>query len=133
MFTRIALSALALALAFALVACAADEPAPPTDDPAAGLRLAEGLYDLEGGMVQAIGTLAYVDIEGGFWAVVGGDDATIAVIQNADEFTDAIPALDGRTVSVVGERFDGASIRMAGPEIIAQSIEELSDTPGIAE
>jgi hypothetical protein len=132
---------LALSLALVLVACSpADEPdvETPADDPAAGIRLAPGLYELEGGSVQAVGTLEWVDLEGGFWAVTDGTAAgdeggNVAVIANGDELDDELSALDGRTVSVIGERFDGASIRMAGPEIIAETVEEIDDTPGAAE
>jgi hypothetical protein len=141
MTTRIMALILALSLALALVACSpGDEPdvEAPDDDPAAGLRLAPGLYDLEDGRVQAIGTLEWVDLEGGFWAVTDGTAAgdeggNVAVIANGDELDDELSALDGRAVSVIGERFDGASIRMAGPEIIAETVEEIDDTPGAAE
>jgi hypothetical protein len=132
---------LALSLALVLVGCSpTDEPdvEAPVDDPAAGIRLAPGLYELEDGSVQAIGTLEWVDLEGGFWAVTDGTAAgdeggNVAVIANGDELDADLSALDGRTVSVIGERFDGASIRMAGPEIIADSVEEIDDTPGAAE
>jgi hypothetical protein len=132
---------LALSLAIVLTACSsAEEPdvEAPADDPA-GTRPAPGLYDLEDGSVQAIGTLEWVDLEGGFWAITGGtaaegdDGLTIAVIANGDELDDELSALDGRTVSVVGERFEGASIRMAGPEIVAETVEEIDDMPGPAE
>jgi hypothetical protein len=132
---------LALSFALLLVACSpADEPDvdAPGDDPSTGLRLAPGLYDLEDGRVQAVGTLEWVDLEGGFWAVTDGTAAgdeggNVAVIANGDELDDELSALDGRTVSVIGERFDGASIRMAGPEIIAETVEEIDDTQGAAE
>jgi hypothetical protein len=148
MSTRIATTFLALVLVFALIGCAATEaPAPaPVDgtppaggDPALGSRLAPGLYDLEGGVVQALGTLEYVDIEGGFWAIIGGTEAdgnfgeTAAVISNGDELESTLRPLEGRTVLATGTRFDGASIRMAGPEIVVTEIVEISDTPGAAE
>jgi hypothetical protein len=141
MSTRMVTVIMALSLALLLVACSpADEPdvEAPGDDPAAGLRLAPGLYDLEDGSVQAIGTLEWVDLEGGFWAVTDGTAAgdeggNVAVIANGDELDDELSALDGRTVSVIGERFDGVSIRMAGPEIIAETVEEIDDTQGAAE
>lgn len=134
MKTRILSLALVLALAFVLTACAAEE-SPPVGDGAAGLRLANGLYDQEDGTVIALGTLEWVDLEGGFYAITGSPegDGNIAVIANADEFADELEALLGKTVSATGTRFDGVSIRMAGPEIIVETIEEISDTPGIAE
>lgn len=133
-----------LSLALVLGACApADEPdggeaTPPEENGASGMRPAPGLYDLEDGSVHAVGTLEWVDLEGGFWAVTDGTTAgdeggNVAVIANPDEFEDELSALEGSTVSITGERFDGASIRMAGPEIIIEAIEEMSDTPGAAE
>jgi hypothetical protein len=132
MYTRKLFIALTLvfALVLAMAGCSADDgtetPGESTDNGAAGgTRLAYGLYDLEDGTVQAVGRLEWVDLEGGFWALVGGDGTgtTIAVIQNADQFTDSIEELEGRDVVVTGVRFDGASIRMAGPEIIIDSID----------
>jgi len=132
---------LTLSLALVLIGCSpTDEPdvEAPGDDPATGLRLAPGLYELEDGSVQAVGTLEWVDLEGGFWAVTDGTAAgdeggNVAVIANGDELDAELSALDGRMVSVIGERFDGASIRMAGPEIIAETVEEIDDATGEAE
>lgn len=139
---RIAILLLALML-FVVPACAApdsetDEPAPgtgePTDDPS-GSRIANGLYDIEDGKVQAIGVLEYIDLEGGFYAITGapGNGGNIAVIVNSDAFSDELAALEGKTVSVIGMRSDGPSVRMAGPEILAEYVDEITDTPGIAE
>ena len=141
MKTRIPLVLLLImVLALALAACAAEPSAdsgdatPPEGD-AAGLRLANGLYDQPDGTVLALGTLEWVDLEGGFYAITGNPEGegNIAVIANADEFTSELEALVGKTVQVTGTRFEGASIRMAGPEIVITSIEEISDTPGAAE
>lgn len=113
------------------------EPTP--GDGAAGLRLAPGYYELEDGTAQALGTLEYRDLEGGLWAVIddtqqeGGEGKIAAVINNPDEFTEKLEKYKGKQVLVTGTPFDGASIRMAGPEIVVDEIEELSDTPGIAE
>jgi hypothetical protein len=143
MTSRITAVLVALVLALTLIACSPDSGTgsgvPPVDGGASGLRLAPGLYDLEDGTVQAIGTLEYRELEGGFWAIIGGTEGdgnlgeVAAVISNADEFADELEVLEGRTVSVLGTRFEGASIRMAGPEITVTSIEEISDTPGAAE
>ena len=146
--TRLVLVAL---LTLALVGCASapqgtsglePEPVPqesPAGGAASGSRLAAGLYDMDDGSVQAVGTLVLSDLEGGFWAVMGGPraedntGAVIAVIANGDAMTEELSQLEGRTVLVLGRRLDGASVRMAGPEIEATSVEELSDTGGAAE
>ncbi len=147
MRTRIALTSLAIVLAVAAVGCGQSEnsstgpePEPvPTESPATGSRLASGFYELADGTSQAIGTLEYRDLEGGFWAVVGGTAAegnegtVLAVIANADTFLDELKALDGTTVSVTGTVLEGASIHQAGPEIEATAIEAVNDTPGPAE
>ncbi len=145
MATRILAVALAASLALVLVGCAPPD-GPPTevpngnaDVPDDAARLAPGLYELEGDTMQAIGMLAWVDLEGGFWAVVDpaaevDEAANIAVIANGDELHDVLAPLEGRAVSIVGERFDGVSIRMAGPEIVAEVIEPIDDDmPGAAE
>lgn len=117
----------------------AESPAPPADGGAAGLRLAPGLYDLEDGTAQALGTLEYQEIEGGFWALTGaaeaGDDtdSIIAVISNSAQLDAQLKPLEGKTVMITGKRLDGASVRMSGPEVEVTQFEEISDTPGIAE
>lgn len=143
MLTRIAAASLALVLAFALVGCASSpETTTPADQPAgsgdaAGMRLANGLYDLEDGTAQAIGTLAYKDLEGGFWAIVGAPgaepDAVIVVIANGADMASTLRPLEGKTVVATGTRAEGASIRNAGPEMNVDKIEEITDTPGAAE
>lgn len=115
------------------------EVPPAAENPAAGIRLAPGLYDLEEGTVQAVGTLGYSDLEGGFWVVTGGTEAegnvgeTVAVIANGVDFEEQLSPLEGSQVLITGTRLDGASVRMAGPEIEMTTIEEFSDTPGAAE
>ena len=145
MFTKTTSTLIALVLAFALVGCATSpEPGtgstPPVDGGgASGSRLAPGLYDLEDGTVQALGTLEYRDLEGGLWAIVGGTESegnlgeVVAVVANPDEFADQLEALKGKTVLVTGTRSEGVSVRMAGPEVVVTAIEEISDTPGAAE
>lgn len=146
------LSVVALvALMLALVGCSSSEPAttetptppeseaPTGGDPAAGLRLAPGYYKLEDGTAQALGRLEYRDIEGGFWAVIddtqteNGEGKVAAVIANSADFEDELKPLEGKQVFVTGKPAEGSSVRMAGPEITIEKVEELSDTPGIAE
>jgi hypothetical protein len=112
--------------------------APPASD-AAGSQLAPGLYELEDGTSQAVGTLERRELEGGFWVVTGGtaaegdEGSTVAVIANGDDFESELKQLEGRSVVVTGRALDGASIRMAGPEIEMASIEEMNRTSGAAE
>lgn len=102
------------------------------------MRLAPGMYDQEDGTVVVLGTLEWIDLEGGFWAIIDGSQSdnaggTIAVISDPTGFEGELDALKGLPVSATGTRFDGVSIRMAGPEIELTTIEEVTDTPGPAE
>lgn len=156
--STLASAALALALVLALAGCTAATPgagspsagAPETtktstpdttatSGDAAGLRIANGLYDQADGTVIALGTLEWRDLEGGFWAITGAPGATgdadkvIAVIANAAQDDVAYVKLAGTTVQITGTRLEGVSVRNAGPEVTATSITEITDTPGIAE
>lgn len=146
MRSRITLVLCAAVAVLALAGCTtpSSEPVvtpPPLEgeNPAGGSRLAPGLYDLEDGQAQAVGTVGYSELEGGFWTITGGTQAEgnegtiVAVIANGEEFASQLTALKDKTVMVTGVRLDGASIRMAGPEIQIADIVELSDTPGAAE
>ena len=142
------LGAVAAALLVALVACsgggadATSSPSPPaSSDPGAatGSKLAPGLYDLEDGTVQAVGVVEYRDLEGGFWVVIGGTEAesdagkVVAVIANGADFEQQFKDREGLSMIITGKRLDGASIRMAGPEIEATSVVAASDASGPAE
>ncbi len=106
--------------------------------PAAGSQLAPGLYELEDGSAQAVGTLEWRDVEGGFWVITGGTEAegnvgvTVAVVANGQEFQSQLKPLEGKQVLVTGKTLDGASIRMAGPEIEIESVrrDECHARPG---
>ena len=139
MTARFAAVVLAALFVFALAGCAPADDAdtgtePPASDDAAGgsTQLAPGLYDLADGTVQAVGTLEWSDLEGGFWVIVGGTESegttgeTVAVIANGSELDSTLRPLEGLAVLATGTRFEGASIRMAGPEIIVETIEEVS-------
>ena len=101
--------------------------------PAAGTQLAPGLYDREDGSVVAVGTVEHRDLEGGFWAVVGGTQAEgdagkiVAVIANGDEFAQVFRENEGLSLEVYGMRAGDASIRMAGPEITARRVVLAAD------
>jgi hypothetical protein len=90
--------------------------------------MAPGLYDLMDGSVVAVGTVEHRDLEGGFWAVIGGtaaegdQGAVVAVIANGDEFADEFRGNAGLSFEVYGERAGDASVRMAGPEITATRV-----------
>lgn len=136
------LSVVALAAALVLVGCGQTPSDPATGTyptgqaPEPSQSLAPpGIYEVEGGKTQALGTLDYRDIEGGFWAVVDtpvAEDAAkadvVAVIPNADKLGVDLESMKGSYVSAIGKKLDGASIRMAGPEIEAETIEVVSDT-----
>ena len=128
----------------ALAACGtgASDPTPApsasstsSGAPAGATKMAPGLYDLEDGTVLAVGTVEYRDLEGGFWAVIGGTEAegdvgkVVAVVANGDEYAQQFKERVGLSVIVKGTRLDGASTRMAGPEIEATSVVAASDTP----
>lgn len=111
---------------------------PPASDPA-GSRAAPGLYELSDGSWRAIGTLEYRDLEGGTWVVVGGTEAggdlgtVVAVIANPADLGSRLEALKGAVVAATGARLEGASIRMAGPEIKVATIEAIDDASGPAQ
>lgn len=158
MYARILALAVVIALGAAMMGCAAQDAAEPDDTPetsatesttesatdsttdstTAGdgnglgaLRLTNGLYDQADGSVMVLGTLEWVDQEGGFYAVTGapGDNGTIAVVANADEFASELEEFTGSTVFITGTRLEGASVRMAGPEVVIESIVQIDDTP----
>jgi hypothetical protein len=107
---------------------ASSSPGSSPAGPAAGTKLAPGLYDLEDGTVVAVGTVEYRDLEGGFWAVIGGTEAegdagtVVAVIANGDAFADEFRGNEGLSYEVYGRRAGDVSVRMAGPEITATRI-----------
>jgi hypothetical protein len=96
--------------------------------PEAGTKMAPGLYDREDGSVVAVGTVEHRDLEGGFWAVIGGTEAEgdagriVAVITNGDDFAPVFRDNEGLSFEVYGHRAGEASIRMAGPEITARRV-----------
>jgi hypothetical protein len=149
-FTRIAsllvVAAVTATLPAAVTGCdagaTAEPPSPapsasgtPSAGPAGGMKIAPGLYDLEDGTVQAVGTVEYRDLEGGFWAVIGGTEAegdvgkVVAVIANGGGYAQQLKELEGLSVIVDGTRLEGASTRMAGPEIEATKVTAAADAP----
>jgi hypothetical protein len=90
--------------------------------------MAPGLYDLDDGRVMAVGTVEHSGLEGGYWAVVGGTEADgnegelVAVIANGEQFAQQFETNEGLSFEVYGTRAGEASIRMAGPEIVADRV-----------
>ena len=117
----------------------AAQPSPAGSAPPAGTKLAAGLYDLADGTVQAVGTVEYRDLEGGFWVVIGGTEAegdagtVVAVIANGADYADQFTQHPGLSFIVDGTRLDGASTRMAGPEITATRVTPAAEDVGPAE
>ena len=111
----------------------------PGGSAAGSTKMAPGLLDLEDGTVQAVGTVEYRDLEDGFWAVIGGTEAegdvgkVVAVIANGDDYARQLKELQRLSVIVFGTRLDGASTRMAGPEITATCVVAASVAGGPAE
>ena len=105
----------------------------PPSGPAEGTKLAPGLYDLADGTVRAVGTVEHRDLEGGFWAVVGGTQAEgdlgeiVAVLVNGDDYAELFTQNEGLAFIIDGTRADGVSTRMAGPEITATTVTLASD------
>lgn len=107
---------------------------PPTSTPDSSttsprLGMVPGLYDQADGSVRAVGVVTRVELEGGFWALTlgelaeGNTSGIVAVIANAEEFETQLQGLLGQTAIVTGTRADGVSVRMAGPEVMAETIE----------
>jgi hypothetical protein len=122
---------LVMVLAATLLALAACAPSSPGDVGEGSTRLAFGLHEREDGTVVALGQLERIELEGGFYALTGapGSGGTIAVIANPDSFETELRSLVGAAVLVHGTRSEEPSIRMAGPEIMIESIEEITDAP----
>jgi hypothetical protein len=148
----IALLALAASVAAGLAACSggaggAASPAASASPSASGgvpfpgagaAKLAPGLYDLKDDSVVAVGAVEHRDLEGGFWAVIGGTQAAgqagkvVAVIANGDDFAPLFKANKASSFLVYGRRAGDASTRMAGPEITARRV-VLSSKAGPAD
>ena len=115
-----------------LAGCARDQaPSIVTESSRPAVVDPPGLYDGPRDTSRAVGVLDFIELEGGFWAVTGvastdaAESTVIAAIANADEVESRLVALRGRYVEVTGVIADDASIRMAGPEIVADEIRVL--------
>lgn len=94
-----------------------------------------GLVELSGGRVRVTGVLARIDLEGGFWAVVdapagielSGEEPIVAVVLLPESGMHGadLNALAGTYMQFDGTLVEGASIRMAGPEVMVESFTML--------
>jgi len=129
----------AVTISIALTGCASsptpiDEPTLTQDE---GTALPEGSFDvgiaeLSDGRSRAVGVLGYSELEGGFWALydtdpgeVPEDAPVVAVVANMGELDVSACSMEGKLVAADGMMSDGVSIRMAGPEIIADDVYEV--------
>lgn len=141
MSARTMLAALVLVSLLALGGCTANtgsggsttpppQSTPDTNTLSPRLGMMPGLYDQADGGAVAVGTLEYVDLEGGFWAITqgalaeGNTEGIVAVVSNGEELAATLEPLKGKQVRAEGTRFEGVSVRMAGPEVVVTSIAE---------
>jgi len=123
--------AFVLLLATLLGACsqAAPPASPPAGSPVATRTVASGLAEWGDGRVEAAGYVVWVDLEGGFWALNDrlsqsptDRPRVVAVLLPGEVGEKEIAAFEGGFVVVSGTMQGGASIRMAGPEIVVDDI-----------
>jgi len=123
---------LVLVVPMLLVGCApgarTTSPVPPSA--AASRTVAPGISEWGDGQVEAAGYVTWVDLEGGFWALqdrVSKSATTdrpkvVAVLLPGAVSKEGIAALEGVYVIASGPMQGGASIRMAGPEVVVNKI-----------
>jgi hypothetical protein len=138
MRSRLVLIAAVSIAALALSACVSTT-APPTPAPAplppgtsakVGAMPVADITDLGDGRVVANGWVAYEDLEGGFWAVMdiapGPSSAVqpkiVAVLLPGTVTAEQLKNVEGTFVGAEGVMQTGASIRMAGPEIVVDAL-----------
>lgn len=114
----------------ALVAgCAAPSGSSPAPVPgSSAARPAAGMTDLGGGRAAAYGWLTEVDLEGGTWEVVSQPPTSsvaggvVAVLVPGTVTTAQLGKARGVFVGAEGVLQEGVSIRMAGPEIVVDTL-----------
>jgi len=124
---------LMMLLVLTLFGCSGPKATSGTPDGAQAGADEPGIHSVRGGRSRVVGTLMTSDLEGGFVGVrlrrpEDSQNATTVVITNSGALPDVKRALDeGWTyVVVTGTMMDGVSVRMAGPEIVADTIEKMS-------
>ncbi len=117
-------------LGYACAPSGATPATPPIGSSAATRTVAPGISEWASGTVEAAGWVAWLDLEGGFWglrdgpAVVDGvkQPKVIAVLLPGAASETAISQLNGVFAVASGSMQGGASIRMAGPELVVDKI-----------
>jgi hypothetical protein len=106
----------------------APAPPPPGSSKKAG-GLVVGIEELGGGRVVASGWVDYVDLETGFWAVMSASAVqsavqpqVVAVLLPGEVTTEELENVKGTFVGAEGVLQEGASIRMAGPEVVVDAL-----------
>jgi hypothetical protein len=125
--------ALIALLSVTALGCSATDPDTGEGAPRNGTSPTPDITELDDGRVRVEGWLVRVDLEGGFYAIAkasptpdtGSAPETLIVIANADAFARELERMTGEYVRAGGTRLDGASIRMAGPEMQLEEIEVL--------
>jgi hypothetical protein len=131
--TSVAAVAMLVVTALA-VACAPTGPAPVNPPPASSLpatrSMAPGISEWAGGSVEAAGWVVWEDLEGGFWALQDVPPSTssvrqpkiVAVLLPGAVTAKVISGFEGRYAIADGRIQGGASVRMAGPELVVDRI-----------
>jgi hypothetical protein len=127
-----ALSLLALTLSACATPGSEPQPAPAPPPPGSSGKvggLVVGIEDLGGGRVVASGWVDYVDLESGFWAVMSAaptqsavQPEVVAVLLPGEVTTADLENVKGTFVGAEGVLQEGASIRMAGPEVVVDAL-----------
>lgn len=142
-WTRVLL-VFAIAMVAGAVACTLSAEPEPATEPGKSTPPAPGavappdpaLERIEGSKGRAVGTLAYRDLEGGFFAVVDAPpgsttfaDAPVlaVVVRDGETHGDDLAALVGAYVEVSGTLSDKPTVRMSGPELNAESFRILQE------
>jgi hypothetical protein len=126
--------AVALTLTAMAVACARSPQAPSSVAPR---TMGAGISDLGDGRVEAAGYVIREGIEGGFWTLSDRPMSTssvvqpkiIAVLLPGSVSEAGIAARENSFVVVSGQLQTGPSIRMAGPEVIVDTIAPARPEP----
>jgi hypothetical protein len=128
----VALSLLALTLSACSTPAGEPQPAPAPPPPGSSKEaggLVAGIEELGGGRVVASGWVDYVDLETGFWSVMSAaptqsavQPVVVAVLLPGKVTAEELENVKGTFVGAEGVLQEGASIRMAGPEVVVDAL-----------